>query len=392
MAMVIGIFILLSGMTEFQLNKMMTRIHVLEHRHNLYHIITSILRIGWLLFCGWLAIPLPLVLIGLFLLLFCNVLPYRNRSLLMNNFTMIIYLLFCSFMMLVIGCAGLLGMTFDHLMQSMMLRILIMNVAFILHNTLCFLLLRYKSTFLWNQEYDRRKVIIYTRFLFVCMLYHLVDAMILASYGSIRVSYLLLISGDLLILMLIFFFLNYNHVFIKSEQVKKEYEEREILIAQQYFEKEELQRLSEVDPLTSAYNRREICSLMQKGMQDGHRVICVFADLDGLKRINDTYGHTFGDLMLKRFADGCMKVMGEHGYLARIGGDEFLLVFFDEELEDVEQRILRLQQDLLQAEDDKEKVYFSYGISSNQDTVDDYILTADQRMYVCKKRKRSEGS
>lgn len=390
MPAICAFFLIMSCFTEYQLNKMMISMHVLDHKNFGYHVFSSILRICWILLTGWLALSLPLFLVGLFLLLFLNVVPYRNRSLLMNNFTMVIYLLYSSLLMLVIGIVGLCGISFDQLMQDTMLRILVMTTAFLLHNSISFILLRYKPAFLWKEEFDRVKVLIYTRFLFICILYHMIDAVVLASYQSITVSYLLLISGDLLILLLMFLFLNYNQVFINSELLRKEYEEREVLIAQQYFEKETLKHLSEYDPLTSAYNRREICSLMQKGLQEGHHLICVFADLDGLKRMNDRYGHTFGDLMLKRFANGCTRMLGEEGSLARIGGDEFLLVFFDQEPDAIEARIKELQLELMQAKDEKDKVFFSYGISCDEQSVDDYITAADQKMYVNKKRKRGE--
>lgn len=390
MVIIFILLILMNSITEYQLNKMMLTMHILEQKNVYYHAVTSLLRIVWIACCAWFAFSLPLFLFGLFLLLSLNVLPYRSRSLLLQNFTMIIYLLYSSLLMLVVGCAGLLGMEYASIVQQDMLRFLILNITFLLHNLICFFMLRFRPDFFWNEELDRLKVLIYTRFLFICTLYHFIDAIVLTYYSIIPIDDMLLISGDILVLVLMFMFLNYNHVFIKSEALQKQYEESEVLLAQQYFEKESLKELSEHDPLTSAYNRREIGILMQDALQQGKQLVCVFIDIDGLKRMNDKYGHSFGDVMLKRFANVCNQVLQDKGTLARIGGDEFLLIFQDQSMEVVEACIKQLQLDLLQADEEKDNIYFSYGIASQEDSVDAYITSADQKMYKCKQGKRRD--
>lgn len=385
--MIFFILLLMNSLTEYMINKMMMTMNVLKKRNGIYHAVCSVLRITWIFLCAWFAVPIPVLLIGLLGLLFLNLIPYRKRTLLMNNFIMIIFLIYTSLLMMAIGCAGLFGINVARMTQNVMIRVVLLNVTLLLFNLVCFLLLRFLPEFLWKEDYDRLKVVIYTRFLFVCSVYHILDAVILTLYDTSRVNYMLLVLGDILILILIFNFLNYNYVFAKSEAVKKEYIENEILLAQQYFEKEALKQLSEFDSLTKAYNRREIASIMSEAMKNGKKIVCVFIDLDGLKQTNDKYGHTFGDLMLKNFADASTEIMRENGYLARVGGDEFLLIYIDQEISDVENSVRELQLKLLKPEDEKEKIYFSYGISYNEKTVDDYIKAADHRMYICKKRK-----
>lgn len=385
--MIFFILLLMNSLTEYIINKMMMTMNVLKKGNGIYHAVYSVLRITWIFLCAWFAVPIPVLLIGLLGLLFLNLIPYRKRTLLMNNFIMIIFLIYTSLLMMAIGCAGLFGINVARMTQNVMIRVVLLNVTLLLFNLVCFLLLRFLPEFLWKEDYDRLKVVIYTRFLFVCSVYHIFDAVILTLYDTSRVNYMLLVLGDILILILIFNFLNYNYVFAKSEAVKKEYIENEILLAQQYFEKEALKQLSEFDSLTKAYNRREIASIMSEAMKNGKKIVCVFIDLDGLKQTNDKYGHTFGDLMLKNFADASTEIMREKGYLARVGGDEFLLIYIDQEISDVENSVRELQLKLLKPEDEKEKIYFSYGISYNEKTVDDYIKAADHRMYICKKRK-----
>lgn len=382
------VLLFLNGLSEYLLNRMMAAMGVLDHTHRFYHILCAALRIVWIFWGAILVIPLPFLLTGLLFLLFLNVLPYPERRLMMNHFTMVIYLIYASLLMTAIGTAGLLEFDMARIAANTELRLIVMNTAFAFFNVACLFLLHSQPKFLWKQDYDKSKVVIYTRFLFVCSAYHILDSIILTIYPAGRISYLLLVSGDILIFFLMFNFLNYNYVFAKSEELRRQYEESEVLIAQRYFEKESLKKISEVDSLTNAYNRREICSIMAGHIQNGLRLICVFIDLDGLKRANDLYGHTFGDLMLKRFADTCAGMMQGDGYLARIGGDEFLLVFPDGEISRIEALVRNLQLKLLETADPKDKIFFSYGISSNEDSVDRYMETADQQMYADKNRKQ----
>lgn len=385
------VLIIMNCLAEFLLNKMMIAMDVFNQKYRIYHFICAFLRVMWIFMAAWLAAPIPVLLIGLFVLLFLNILPYPNRRLLMNNFTMIIYLIYASLLMTFIGSAGLLGFHVTNLLGDMMIHVIVMNLAFMIFILICIILLHYHPEFLWREDYDKSKVVIYTRFLLICVIYHILDSVILTLYPADQISYLLLVSGDALILILMFNFLNYNYVFARSEEMRREYEESQILIAQQYFEKESLKKISEMDSLTNAYNRREISSIMAENIQNGHTLACVFIDLDGLKRTNDKYGHTYGDLMLQRFADACVELLQEKGYLARIGGDEFLLIFIDQEVCDIEACIKKLQLKLLEPDEEKEKISFSYGISYGESSVDNYIISADQRMYADKKRKRCDG-
>lgn len=385
------VLLIMNCLAEYLLNKMMMTMNVLEKKYIVYHTACAILRVAWISLGAWFAVPIPILLIGLFFLLFLNVIPYRSRRLLMNNFTMVIYLIYASLLMTVISSAGLLGYDVNYMVLVGAVRVIVLNATFIIFNIICILLLHHHPEFLWKEDYDKSKVLIYTLFLFICVVYHILDAMILTLYQTNQVNFLLSVSGDVLILILMFNYLNYNYVFARSEEMRREYEESQISIAQQYFEKESLKKLSALDSLTHAYNRREISSIMAESIRNGHSLACVFVDLDGLKRTNDRYGHTFGDLMLQRFADASTAMLKDKGFLARIGGDEFLLIFLDQSVQDIESRIKELQLKLIEPEDEKEKIYFSYGISYGEDSIENYILLADQRMYADKNRKRSCG-
>ena len=94
---------------------------------------------------------------------------------------------------------------------------------------------------------------------------------------------------------------------------------------------EELRRTALTDPLTGLGNRLLLVDRMSKWVAaldgDGHRHVAVIAvDLDGLKRVNDTYGHATGDDLLRETARRLRSVVREGDLVARLGGDEFVLL------------------------------------------------------------------
>ena len=93
---------------------------------------------------------------------------------------------------------------------------------------------------------------------------------------------------------------------------------------------QEFRKLSTIDDLTGLYNRRKLEQELSKKLvtlksRDIDFYI-VSLDMDGLKTINDTYGHMEGDVALKAFADILVKAAGDIGMCFRVGGDEFTML------------------------------------------------------------------
>ncbi len=90
------------------------------------------------------------------------------------------------------------------------------------------------------------------------------------------------------------------------------------------------QTLALSDPLTQAYNRHFLTRLLQhesaRSSRYGYRIGFIMADVDGLKRINDQYGHRAGDDALKLVARKAREALRASDVLVRYGGDEFLAV------------------------------------------------------------------
>lgn len=98
-------------------------------------------------------------------------------------------------------------------------------------------------------------------------------------------------------------------------------------------------RVSE-DPLTQVANRRALMMTLErdlaKARRDGCAVHVAFVDLDGFKGINDTYGHAAGDRFLVAIAQALVRGLRASDFVARIGGDEFVVVASARSSEDTE--------------------------------------------------------
>lgn len=89
-----------------------------------------------------------------------------------------------------------------------------------------------------------------------------------------------------------------------------------------------LVQLAGRDDLTGLYNRRGFFSMarQQIGAEKGFPMMIIFVDLDGLKAINDTYGHQEGDFAIRKAADLLMEIFRTVDVVSRLGGDEFVIL------------------------------------------------------------------
>ncbi|MCE5327341.1 MAG: GGDEF domain-containing protein [Planctomycetaceae bacterium] len=96
---------------------------------------------------------------------------------------------------------------------------------------------------------------------------------------------------------------------------------------------EGLAQLAMTDHLTGAYNRRYFYQVtdqtLAQAARHGLRASLLLFDIDDFKRYNDTYGHAVGDSILRQIAALMKKITRSHDIVARIGGDEFAILFCD---------------------------------------------------------------
>lgn len=161
---------------------------------------------------------------------------------------------------------------------------------------------------------------------------------------------------------------------------------------------EELRLISVTDQLTGLYNRRGFIAFAQQQLKLTVRrkrgLLLFFADLDGMKAINDNFGHEEGDRALVETADILRETFRETDILARIGGDEFAILTIDSTEMTAEILIDRLQKRINAHNAQKNKPYFvsmSIGMSTCDSkamrSLDELMSIADKKMYENKKEK-----
>lgn len=182
---------------------------------------------------------------------------------------------------------------------------------------------------------------------------------------------------------------------------KKEYEtqlELEEMMTELQAKNEILQSISYSDDLTGLLNRRgfieELLARMKR--HSGKQAYLLFADLDHLKQINDTFGHVEGDFSIRQIGAILRQQMGKNAVIARIGGDEFVAAVFAEQGQDREQIRQMIHRACRARNENSDKEYLiecSVGIlefSCDTDkTVSELLKEADSVMYQEKQKRRA---
>jgi len=162
----------------------------------------------------------------------------------------------------------------------------------------------------------------------------------------------------------------------------------------------ELDRIAHYDPLTGTPNRRLLADRLDQAIlragRNGHTLAVCYLDLDGFKEVNDRQGHAAGDKLLIGVTNSLKHMLRAEDTLARIGGDEFVLLMTDllspEECTQVLDRVLQTIKQPVEINGLKVSVSASIGVSLfPQDHVDaDTLLRhADQAMYMAKEAGKS---
>lgn len=153
------------------------------------------------------------------------------------------------------------------------------------------------------------------------------------------------------------------------------------------------------DPLTGLYNRHlfdEILSHEFSLMKRGHKSCLVMIDIDHFKDLNDRFGHRSGDMFLKKISSLITSSFRESDYVFRYGGEEFLVVMPNTDVDDALKRVEELREKIWQAEIDSEgrglKATISAGVSQmlQMDDSAEYALRrADNALYAAKVNGRN---
>ncbi len=167
-------------------------------------------------------------------------------------------------------------------------------------------------------------------------------------------------------------------------------------ITERKLHQEQLEHLAHFDNLTGLPNRVLLADRLHQAMLQARRretlVAIAFLDLDGFKAINDQYGHKAGDQLLTTLSGHMKQLLREGDTLARVGGDEFLVVLID--LPDVESsapllaRLLAVAAAVVDYEGNALRVSASLGVTfypqAEAIDADQLLRQADQAMYQAK--------
>ena len=162
-----------------------------------------------------------------------------------------------------------------------------------------------------------------------------------------------------------------------------------------------LASLSLTDDLTSLYNRRGFLMLAKRHLKiirarpTGKGVYLIFADIDGLKQINDQFGHDQGSLAIKKISEILAGNFRASDVIARLGGDEFVVLVTD--ANEISQEIVlkRLQTKIENYNAEKNHPFdlsLSVGVTiisvDNSVPIEELIVEADKAMYENKRSKK----
>lgn len=160
-----------------------------------------------------------------------------------------------------------------------------------------------------------------------------------------------------------------------------------------------LRKLVERDALTGLYNRRSGESRHNNTYRGAKKTgevysVCI-GDIDFFKKVNDTYGHEAGDAVLREVARLLNDGMAGKGYVARWGGEEFLLVFEGHDVEAsakiLENILNSIRETVVEFEEEKIKVTMTYGVTLGGVEEDPAaeLAVADAKLYYGKKNGRN---
>jgi len=166
-------------------------------------------------------------------------------------------------------------------------------------------------------------------------------------------------------------------------------------------ESSNLRKQAHHDALTGLYNREQIIRLLEEAMQDlpnDHALCLVMADLDHFKKVNDSYGHLMGDAVLKWIASRLKRAMRAFDSIGRYGGEEFMMILQNTDLEEGREIAARLRQTVsstpFHSDDTNIRMTISMGLTQYRpgDTIRSFIERADTALYQAKHTGRNRVS
>ena len=160
----------------------------------------------------------------------------------------------------------------------------------------------------------------------------------------------------------------------------------------------EVYKLAALDQLTGLYNRRSgeqrLSQEINRAQRYGRPLTVLLLDLDGLKQVNDKYGHAAGDAMLKKFAERVQRAIRGSDLAVRLGGDEFMAVLPECRLEEVHHVLDRIHGVVIEVNAEQIPCRFSSGWTdyNSGETAHELVKRADDLLYANKRAGKDPAS
>ncbi len=161
-------------------------------------------------------------------------------------------------------------------------------------------------------------------------------------------------------------------------------------------DKKVLEHLSSHDSLTTLYNRAEFTKRIKEKIKSAKRYHEEFSfaifDIDNFKHVNDTYGHKVGDDVLIQLSECLEKSIRDDDFLARWGGEEFVIIANHTSLDNLILLVKKLQREISKISfSPVESVTLSFGLSlyKEGDTKDSLLKRADKALYIAKENGKN---
>ena len=156
-------------------------------------------------------------------------------------------------------------------------------------------------------------------------------------------------------------------------------------------------KLIGTDPLTGLYNRRSCNEALERAINEynrgGKKYTVAIGDIDDFKKLNDTYGHLAGDEVLKVLSKLLQSNIQEKGMVARWGGEEFLILYREENpVQEIEALLEKIRGMQITYKGQSINMTMTFGISSceKNDTTETIIKRADEKLYRGKENGKNQ--
>ncbi len=160
-------------------------------------------------------------------------------------------------------------------------------------------------------------------------------------------------------------------------------------------EKQSLVKLAYNDQLTGLLNRAKYNEIAEELGESDKNFGLVNIDLNGLKQVNDQYGHLIGDNLLKEFALVLKECYGSIGKCFRVGGDEFLVILEGNKVDEMNEATKKLEEaEKVHSKKLDLTISCAYGLATreecNMGTVGEVYRLSDKRMYAMKEKMKAK--